>query len=77
MIQGAPAIINTCMEDTRIPLTLAEYNKKQISWIEVHKWYLSQSAGYDVGFNAAATSWVKTGLAAEFRQKHKIVKEKE
>jgi hypothetical protein len=53
-------------------LSLKEYNKIQTEWIEKHKYFLSQKEGYDVGFNAAAMSWVKTGLADYFRKLFKI-----
>lgn len=56
----------------RIELSLAEYNKIQIEWMNVHKYYLSQKAGYDVGFNETARSWVDCGLAIMFRNRFKI-----
>jgi hypothetical protein len=54
-------------------VSLAEYNKIQIEWIACHKWYLSEKAGYDVGFNAACISWVDCGLAKTFRNHFKII----
>lgn len=55
-----------------IEVSLADYNKIQIEWMNVHKYYLSQKAGYDVGFNETAKSWVNCGLAKEFRNHYKI-----
>lgn len=57
-----------------IEVTLQEYNKIQILWIDTHKWYLSEKLGYDVGFNYASISWVETGLALDFRQRFRIIK---
>jgi hypothetical protein len=53
-------------------VSLEEYNKIQIEWIKVHKWFLSEKAGHDVGFNNAAVSWVDCGLAKTFRNYFKI-----
>jgi hypothetical protein len=63
-----------CKNETveRVELTLSEYNKIQIEWMNVHKYYLSQKAGYDVGFNETAKSWVDCGLAIMFRNRFKI-----
>jgi hypothetical protein len=56
----------------QIELTLSEYNRVQIEWMNVHKYYLSQKAGYDVGFNETAKSWVQCGLAKMFRDRFSI-----
>lgn len=64
------------MEDDQpfepIEVPLCEYNAIQIEWMMVHKWYRSEQAGYDVGFNAAAESWVNSGLAKKFRETYNI-----
>lgn len=49
-------------------VSLAEYNRIQIEWIEKHKYFMSEKAGYDVGFNTAVQDWVNTGLAVYFRE---------
>lgn len=62
-------------EEHEVPveyLTLSEYNIKQIDWIENHKYFLSREKGYEVSFNEAAFSWVRTGLAEYFRKQFKI-----
>ena len=40
--------------------------EKQIAEIERHKWFLSQNAGHDVGFENAAADWV-ANYAAKWR----------
>ena len=39
-------------------------NKKVIAEINRHKWLESEIAGYDVGFETAAESWLKNHAAA-------------
>lgn len=53
-------------------LSLKEYNQLQITWIQKHKYFLSQKMKYDVGFNYSTNDWVKSGLAQYFRSLFKI-----
>ncbi|MBI3602629.1 MAG: hypothetical protein HY209_07050 [Candidatus Omnitrophica bacterium] len=39
-------------------------NKKVIAEINRHKWLESEIAGYDIGFEAAAESWLKNHAVA-------------
>jgi hypothetical protein len=68
-------VTNTLSDKPKI-VTLKEYNEIQIEWMMVHKWYRSEHAGFDVGFNEAAKSWVSSGLAKKFREKYILISAK-
>ena len=40
----------------------------QLKCFELHKYFLSEKAGKDVGWNKAAEDWVERGLAAAFAE---------
>lgn len=55
------------------PLTLKEYNQRQIEAMEIHKWIESEKAGYDLG-PAAHRDWIEK-YAAQFHEENPVITE--
>jgi hypothetical protein len=49
---------------------LRNYLEEQREAIKVHKWYLSEQAGRDVGDEAAFRNWIEKGFALKFRENY-------
>ena len=45
----------------------------EVKAIEIHKYYLSEKAGHDVGWKSAYDNWMKN-YSKEWRRKKKLVK---
>jgi hypothetical protein len=50
----------------RMIKTINKYIAFQFKEVEEHKYYLSQSVGYDVGYEHALRDWVNSGHAKRF-----------
>ena len=54
-------------------ICLADFPRAERRAVQVHKWFLSERAGYDVGENFAIRDWLEH-FAAEWRH-HRLVTE--
>ena len=45
----------------------SDYSLHEVGAIMTHKWYLSEQAGYDIGWGYAQWSWVMHGHRSRWR----------
>jgi hypothetical protein len=61
--------------DRNIMKNLQHYLAIQLKEIDEHKYYLSQRAGYDVGYEATIDDWIISGHAERFNQAYAVHEE--
>jgi hypothetical protein len=50
-----------------------ELTRAEVRQVEIHKWYMSQRCGFDVGFETAKEDWLANHATVFWQRRHKVM----